>query len=175
MLLYQAHNDPLEFNIARTKTHETSIIWNNVVPACMLTALIPHKQVVFTYAVCGTKGPRRFMQNILSGIQDHITVCRVYIRTELARYAKNVFRSWRISPWHGMHRFRSECGPLFRYSSLAGEVFILIRELRHVSFANAGCGGRRDRPTLIPEKKRSEKGIGPRSSEERSDNVSVFL
>lgn len=46
------------------------------------------------YAVCGTKGPRRFMQNILSGIQDHITVPRVHPdRIGLQRQE----RSWRTS------------------------------------------------------------------------------
>lgn len=68
----------------------------------------------------------RFMRNILGDIQDHITVARVHperigsLRQERVRRAGVLRR--------GMHRFRSECSPMFRYSSLAtsGEVFILL-------------------------------------------------
>lgn len=103
------------------------------------------------------------MRNILGDIQDHITVARVHperigsLRQERVRRAGVLRR--------GMHRFRSECSPMFRYSSLAtsGEVFILLfllpllpllfllvvllflpRELRHVVlFARAKEGGNR--------------------------------
>lgn len=143
MFIYYMNNDPLDFNVACTKTYETSIIWNNVVLACMLTTLIPRKQVV-------SPRTRRLRNKRDSAIhaeyserytQDHITVPRVH---------PDRIGSQRQERSCGVLRHSVEC---IASAASAVRCFVTVRlqrqvkyssssvELRHVSSARGGTAG----------------------------------
>lgn len=137
---------------------------------CMLTAFVPHKQVVFIYTPFAEQKGLGDSCRIFWAVYKTILQYRVYIRTELARNAKNVA---------GVLRCNVEC---IASTVSAVRCFVTVRLQRQVKYSSSSMNyvtylsREEGPPTLILEKKRSEKGVGLYvSSRKRSDNALVFL